>query len=65
LARNVIGAHGRIDFYLRGYKSDALLLLLLEDGEGTLRWEVWKSKDTGFRKPFSRETFESILEQWL
>jgi hypothetical protein len=65
VGRNVIGARGRIDLYLRGFKADRLLLLRLEDVEGQIRWEMWKGKLSGFRKPFAKETFEQLLEEWL
>lgn len=64
-AMNVIGASGRIDLFLRGYRSEALVLLLLEDAEGNERWEVRESKSTGFRKDFNKETLEEILYRWL
>ncbi|MGO9569832.1 MAG: hypothetical protein ACLP5H_20050 [Desulfomonilaceae bacterium] len=63
--RLVIGALGRIDVYLRGFKSDAQMLLSLEDAEGRLRWELWRSKYSGPGLPFNKETLEKLLEEWL
>jgi len=63
--RLVIGALGRVDVYLRGFKSDAQMLLSLEDVEGRLRWELWRSKFSGPRLPFNKDTFERLLEEWL
>jgi hypothetical protein len=64
-AHSVIGAHGRIDLYLRGYKSDRLLLILTEPTDDRLEWEVWKGRDFGFRKRFTKEVLEDILYGWL
>lgn len=64
-ARNVIGAQGRIHLYLWGYKSDALLLVLIEHEEGRPEWEVWKHREFGARMPFNQELLEDILYRWI
>jgi hypothetical protein len=63
--RNVLGAHGRIELYLKGYKLDAWMLLLLSDVDGTLRWEAWKNKVRGPRLSFDKEGLERIMDAWL
>lgn len=63
--RNVLGALGRIDIYLRGFKSDAQMLLLLPALDGTQRWELWKSRYSGSRHPFDKERLERLLNEWL
>ena len=64
--RNVIGALGRIDVYLRGFKSDAQLLLRLANLEGEgYRWELWKSKFSGSRIPFDKGCLENLLNELL
>jgi hypothetical protein len=56
---------GRIDLYLAGFKSDARMVLWLDDVEGSRRWEVWKDKYGGPRLPFNQETLERIMNEWL
>ena len=63
--RNVIGALGRIDVYLRGFKSDAQLLVRLVNVEGEVRWELWKSKFSGPRTPFDKKCLETLLDELL
>jgi len=63
---NVIGAIGRIDVYLRGFKSDAKLLLRLVNIEGEERWELWDGKFSGAaRYPFDKIRLERLMDQWL
>jgi hypothetical protein len=65
LGRHILGALGRIDLYLAGFKSDARMVLWLEDVEGSRRWEVWRDKYGGPRLPFNQETLERIMNEWL
>ena len=60
---NVIGAFGKINLYLRGHKDEKVLLLLVENGDEKLQWELWKNrKDTII---FNKKTFEKLLDEWL
>jgi hypothetical protein len=64
--RNVIGALGRIDVFLRGFKSDAQMLLRLTNLEGELRWELWEHKFPGSpRYPFNEDSLEKLLNKWF
>lgn len=63
--RNVIGALGRIDVYLRGFKSDAQLLVRLANLEDEVRWELWKSKFSGPRTLFDKNCLERLLDELL
>jgi len=65
LGRHILGALGRIDLYLAGFKSDARMVLWLEDVEGSRRWEVWTDRYGGPRLPFNQETLERIMTEWL
>jgi hypothetical protein len=60
---NVIRALGRIDVYLRGFKLDAQMLLLLEDTTGRRRWELWKDKYSGSKCPFEKACLERLLDE--
>lgn len=62
---NVIGALGRIDVYLRGFKSDAQLLVRLANVKEEVRWELWKSKFSGPRIPFDKICLERLLDELL
>jgi hypothetical protein len=64
-ARNVIGALGRVDVYLRGFKSDAQLLFRLANVEDEVRWELWKSKFSGPRIQFDKGCLERLLDELL
>lgn len=61
---NVIGAFGKIDLYLRGHKNEKVLLLLAENGDEKLRWELWKSRKQE-TVLFNKKTFEKLLDEWL
>lgn len=63
--RNVIGALGRIDVYLRGFKSDGQLLVRLVDEKGDVRWELRKNKFSGSGTPFDRTCLERLLDELL
>ena len=65
VGRHVLGARGRIDLYLIGFKSDARMVLWREDLDGTRRWEVWSDKSGRSRMPFNQETLERIMADWL
>lgn len=65
LGRHILGALGRIDLYLAGFKSDARMIVWLEDSDGSRRWEVWRERYGGPRLPFNRETLERIMTEWL
>jgi hypothetical protein len=65
VGRHILGALGRIDLYLGGFRSDGRMVLWLEDAEGARRWEVWKDRYGGPRMPFNRETLERIMAEWL
>jgi hypothetical protein len=65
VGRNILGALGRIDLYLAGFRSDARMVLWLEDVEGARRWEVWKERFGGMRISFNQATLEQIMAEWL
>ena len=64
--RNVIGALGRIDVFLRGFRSDAQMLVRLANLEDELRWELWEHKFSGSpRYSFNKDTLEKVLNKWF
>jgi len=65
IARNVIGAQGRIDLYVRGYKEEKWFLLRVEESENKMSWELRKSTKKFERKPLDRANLETLFEQWV
>lgn len=64
IGRNVIGANGRIDIYLRGRKSEkALLLLMRNDDTDDYHWELARNKRD--RVVFDKNAFEVLINDWL
>jgi len=65
---NVTGAFGKADLYWEGHKDEKVSLLLIQDEEDNsekLRWEIWKGRRQEDRIPLNKETFESLLNEWL
>ena len=62
---NIIGAFGKADLYFRGHREEKVLLLLIGNEDGRLRWELWKSSDERDKFPFTQDTFERLLNGWL
>ncbi len=62
---NIIGAFGKADLYFRGHGEEKVLLLLIENEDERLRWELWKSSDERDKFPFTQDTFEKLLNRWL
>ena len=64
---NVVGAFGKIDLYQRGNKDEKIFLLLMENEENRedRHWEIWKSRKQQDRMKFDKETFETLLDEWL
>jgi hypothetical protein len=65
IARNVIGAQGRIDLYVRGYKEEKWFLLRFEESENKSSWELCKSTNKFDRKPLNKSNLETLFEQWI
>lgn len=65
IARNVIGAQGRIDLYVRGYKEEKWFLLRFEESDGKSNWELCKSTNKFDRKNFDKASLETLFEQWV
>ena len=65
VARNVIGAQGRIDLYVRGYKEEKWSILRFEESEKKSRWELCKSSNKFDRKPLNKTNLETLFEQWI
>jgi hypothetical protein len=64
IGRNVIGASGRIDIYLRGRKSEKVLLLLMRDpNSDNYSWNLAKSKKD--ITIFDRGVLEHLIDEWI
>ena len=65
MGRNILGALGRIDIYLRGNKTDKYLLVLLETEDGTSKWFLSSFKDKTKRMEFNKTNMEKLIEDWI
>jgi hypothetical protein len=65
LGRNVIGGKGRIDVYLKGYKSEKYLLVLLEDDDQNDYWVLVPFSDKTNRTKLDKESLEKLIESWI
>ena len=65
VGRNVMGANGRIDVYLRGNKVDKYILVLLDTQGGPKRWFLTPFNDKSNRVEFNKPNMERILESWI
>lgn len=63
---NIAGALGKIDLYFRGHKEEGVFLLLIEDNDEKIYWEIWKSRKQKEKiKKFTKESFENLIGEWL
>jgi len=62
---NIVGAIGKIDLYFRGHKEDGIFLLLIEEDNEQLYWEMRKSRKQLETDKFSKESFEKLIDKWL
>jgi len=65
VGRNILGALGRIDVYLRGFKSDARKILWVEDVDRKRRWELWRDRHGGPKMRFNQENLERVMNELL
>jgi hypothetical protein len=65
MGRNILGAWGRIDVYLRGSKSDRYMLILLGEKFDSADWILSSFQDKSIRIPLNKENLEKIIENWI
>jgi len=65
ISKNIMGADGRIDVYVRGLKVNKQMLLLFESGNGKYKWEIWTSKHEKNKKPLTKKNLETLFEEWV
>ena len=65
MGRNILGAIGRIDVYLRGRKTDKYVLVLLETEEGNTKWVLSTFSDKSVRIEFNKVNMERLIEDWI
>ncbi len=65
MGRNIFGASGRIDVYLRGNKVDKYMIVLLETEEGIRKWFLSPFKDKSIRIEFNKANMEKLIEDWI
>ena len=62
---NILGAVGRMDLSHRGHSNHKTMLLLFKKGNNNFQWESWKGLNKEEQQPFTKETFEALLNQWI
>lgn len=62
---DVIGAEGRIDFYLRGEKGKKYMLILTKDNDNRDQWLVTDWLNEWDEVKFDKSMLEGILDKWL
>ncbi|GEM_PF-741278 len=65
MGQNIIGGKGRIDVYLKGYKSTRYLLVLVDDNEGHEDWVLVPFSDKTDRVKFDKKSLEKLIESWI
>ncbi len=65
MGRNILGAMGRIDVYLRGRKTDKYVLILLETKDKEANWFLSTFKDKSVRIEFNKANTEKLIEDWI
>ena len=65
MGRNILGAWGRIDVYLRGSKTDKYVLILLGEKFETSKWYLSSFQDKSKRTDFNKKNLENLIEDWI
>lgn len=63
----ILGAHGRVDFYMQGKKHEAKRLLLADrhDDPKALVWIFWEPNSPLHKKALEQTKFFDIVESWV
>ncbi|MCD4795385.1 MAG: hypothetical protein K8R54_19290 [Bacteroidales bacterium] len=65
VGRNILGAWGRIDVYLRGRKTDKYILVLLGDNFKNAKWFLAPFTDKSKKIEFNKANLEGLIEKWI
>ncbi|OIP02196.1 MAG: hypothetical protein COX70_01870 [Flavobacteriales bacterium CG_4_10_14_0_2_um_filter_32_8] len=65
MGRNILGAWGRIDVYLRGSKTDKYVLVLLGENFKISKWYLSSFQDKSKRTEFNKKNLEKLIEEWI
>jgi len=65
MGRNILGAWGRIDVYLRGNKTNKYVLVLLGEKFETSKWYLSSFQNKSKRDEFNKVNLEKLIEDWI
>jgi hypothetical protein len=65
MGRNIIGAWGRVDVYVSGFKSDKYMLILIGDSFNDADWFFSSFQDKRIKMAFNKDNIEKIIENWI
>lgn len=61
----IIGAQGRVDFYISGYQMNKNFLLLRKDESGQFEWLIADPKNIRKAKKLDKITIENVIDSWI
>ena len=61
---NVDGAIGKMNLYFQGHRDEGIFLLLIEEDNEQLYWEMRESIKQLEHEQFSQKTFEQLIDKW-
>lgn len=65
IGQNILGAWGRVDFYLTGRVRDKVILVLIGDEKKGKKWVVVQERTKMERLDFDKDFLEATLDTWL
>ncbi len=65
IGRDILGAWGRIDFYMTGLKIDKYVLVLLGETFQSAEWFLSSFQDKSKRMKLNKENIENVIEHWI
>ena len=65
VGRNILGAWGRIDVFLRGNKVDKYLLVHLGEDIKIAKWYLSSFQNKSIRTEFTKANLEKLIEEWI
>ena len=67
VARLILGAQGRVNFFTEGRRSEGCMLLRIENEADHTQcsWEIRWLRDKSRKEQLDKTSFERLLEDWL
>lgn len=61
----LVGAWGRIDFYVHGKISEKYMIVKVKDEEENFCWEIRQKNNPSKNEKFTKENMEKCIENWI